>query len=376
MKPVYRTTHFLPGSGGISRWLVPVLSAVLLASCAAPEREAPKEQERLVYPPPPAEPRFVYQRSIVGSVSVQRVTEENLLQQALTGVSGIENEPMMKPFGVAVHKGRVFVSDSAAKVIRLYDFAEKRAESFGREGEGRVAVPLGMDTDAVGNLYVTDSSQRRVTVYDRDGNYLRAFGGSEHLDRPSGIAVTADGSRAFVADTAGVSSQNHRIAAFDPRSGELLYHIGTRGSGQGEFNLLREIALGPDGLLYVVDGGNFRIQVLEQDGTFVRAFGKPGRQFGQFARPKGIDVGPDGNVYVADAAFGNFQIFDPEGNLLIFIGTRANLNKPGTYMLPAGLEVDEDGRIYFVDQFFRRVDIYRPAGLAEDEGFLAGGPGS
>jgi sugar lactone lactonase YvrE len=134
------------------------------------------------------------------------------------------------------------------------------------------------------------------------------------------------------------------------------------------------VALGPDGRLYAVDGGNFRIQVFEQDGTFVRTFGQAGRQFGQFARPKGIDVGPDGNVYVVDAAFGNFQIFSPDGQLLLFVGQRANKNAPGIYALPAGIEVDEDGRVYVVEQFFSRVDIFRPAELAVEAGYLVTGP--
>jgi sugar lactone lactonase YvrE len=126
----------------------------------------------------------------------------------------------------------------------------------------------------------------------------------------------------------------------------------------------------PDGLLYVTDGGNFRVQVFDQEGRFVRTWGSPGRRLGQFSRPKGIALDPQGNVYVADAAFGNFQIFTAQGALLMFIGERSTTPGPAKYMLPAGIDVDQDGRVYMVDQFFRKIDIFRPAALEPTDGFL------
>jgi DNA-binding beta-propeller fold protein YncE len=207
-------------------------------------------------------------------------------------------------------------------------------------------------------------------VYDRDGNYLRSIGDKDTFDRPSGVDVSPDGSRLFVVDTGGVRSQNHGIKVFDAASGELLNTIGTRGTKEGEFNLPRDVKLGGDGLLYITDGGNFRIQVLTQQGEFVRSWGKPGARFGQFSRPKGISIDKDGNVYAVDAAFGNFQIFNADGQLLLFIGSRSTTAGPSKYMLPAGIDVDEDGRVYMVDQFFRKIEVYRPAGLSQGEGFL------
>jgi DNA-binding beta-propeller fold protein YncE len=130
------------------------------------------------------------------------------------------------------------------------------------------------------------------------------------------------------------------------------------------------MAIGLEGRLYVVDGGNFRVQIFNADGTYRDSFGGVGRQLGNFARPKEIATDPDGNVYVADAAFGNFQIFSPEGDLLMFVGTRSERGGPGEYILPSGIAVDEDGRIFFVDQWFAKVDVFRPYGIAAEEGFL------
>ena len=120
----------------------------------------------------------------------------------------------------------------------------------------------------------------------------------------------------------------------------------------------------------MVDGGNFRVQVFDRDGKYLKSFGSVGKQYGQFARPKEIAADRDGNVYVVDTAFGNFQIFNPEGELLLFVGGRSERDGPAKYMLPSGIYVDEDGRVYMVDQWFRKLEIYRPARLKPDQGFL------
>ena len=207
-------------------------------------------------------------------------------------------------------------------------------------------------------------------IYDQSGRFITALGGMEAFERLSHLTVNAEGTRVFAVDTGGVGSEKHHIRVYDVETREHLYDIGKRGSGEGEFNLPRDIDMGPDGRLYLIDGANFRVQVLEQDGTFVRTFGQVGRQYGHFARPKGVATDPDGNVYASDAAFGNFQIFSSAGDLLLFIGTRSEKFERATYMLPAGIDVDEDGRIYMVDQFYRKVDVFRPFALAEQEGYL------
>lgn len=149
-----------------------------------------------------------------------------------------------------------------------------------------------------------------------------------------------------------------------------MFDIGKRGNGPGEFNLPRDVAIGKDGMLYVVDGANFRIQVFDAEGHYLRNFGQVGKEYGSFARPKEASTDANGNLYVIDAAFGNFQIFSPEDALLLFIGDRSAADGPAQYMLPSGIYVDEDGRVYMVDQWFRKVEIYRPVSISSSDGFL------
>lgn len=361
-----RPTHFrllLP--------LLPLLALLLLQGCAGgPEV---KQDEEIPFPAPPDTTRFFYERTIRGTGDVAIVSEEEQFKNMLTGASSYKGNYFTKPYDVAVRQGRVYVSDSRAAVVHAMDYVTGETFTIGREGgQGLLERPIGLAISPItGELFVSDTSIDAVYVYDRDGNYLRVIGDRTTIARPVGLDVSPDGAKLYVTDLAGIRSQDHRIQVFDTTSGKLLQTIGKRGKGDGELNLPRDVKVGPDGMIYVVDGGNFRIQVFNPEGEYVRQWGEPSAQFGDFSRPKGIAIDKDGNVYVVDTAFGNFQIFTNEGELLLFVGSRSTQWAPAKYMLPAGIDIDEDGRIYLVDQYFAKIDVFRPAALAREEGFLS-----
>lgn len=348
-----------------------VLGAALLAACAAPPPVA-REAAPIVFPPPPDPPRYVYEKTLYGSADVAAEASNSDLRRLVTG-EGRSSEGLSKPYAVAVHQGRVYVSDSAERYIKVFDFARRRYYHVGEEDPGRIVKPLGIDVDHAGNLYVADATARDIKVFDSEGRYVRSVGGPKWFDRLSSVTVDPAGERLYAVDIGGVTSMNHRVRVFDARTGAHLTDIGKRGAGPGELNLPRDLAVGRNGDLYVVDGGNFRIQVFTRDGAFVRSFGAVGQQYGQFARPKEIATDAAGNVYVVDSAFGNFQVFDAEGALLMFVGERSERDGPAKYMLPSGVYVDEDGRVYMVDQWFRKVEVFRPVGLPANAGWLGAG---
>lgn len=331
---------------------------LLAAACAAPP---PPELVELAYPPPPEQPRYFYDRTLTGSRDVGEDSAADRFRRFATGE--VERGlGFAKPFGIVAVNGRIYIGDTVTRRIAVLDFPAGRYFEFGDRGAGRLAKPLGLAADGEGRIYVSDGTSRRVLVYDGDGTYLRALGGEGMFDRPTGVAVNADGSRIYVVDTGGVESTAHQVRVFDG-SGAHLFDIGARGSQDGAFNLPLLAAVGGDGRLHVVDAGNFRVQVFAPDGAFLFSFGGVGRRPGQFSHPKGIAVDEEGKIFVADSAFANVQIFDAQGQILMSLGDRGSTGGPADLMLPAGVAVDVDGRVYVVDQFFRKVEVFRPATL-------------
>ncbi|MEO5374157.1 MAG: 6-bladed beta-propeller [Alphaproteobacteria bacterium] len=314
----------------------------------------------MVWPDPPEQARFYFEQTIRSSADIVEETKAERFQRMATGV-GMAGKALDKPWGLAAYDGRLYIGDTVSRKIHYYDMAAKTYQDFGNKGPGSLAKPLHVSVDGQGKVYVCDATGKRIVIFDKDGAFLNAIGQPGELDRPSSVAANADGSRIYVVDTGGVNSEKHQVVVFN-QDGEKIQTIGSRGTEPGQFNLPVSAAVGPNGNLHVVDGGNFRIQVFDPTGKFLLAFGTVGRRSGQFARPKDVTVDREGNIYVTDSAFGNFQIFDPQGKLLLFIGKRGEVGGPAEYMLPAGITVDQkDGRVYVVDQFFKKVDIYRPA---------------
>ncbi len=344
--------------------LLSCITLIIAACSTTPEQ--PKASAPIVFPPAPDQPRFIYERTLIYSSDVEQLSSLERFKSFATGTS-LKVKGLVKPYGVSVHQGRVFVTDTVQRTVFVFDIPEGRFFTIGTESPGELIKPIGIDTSESGEVFVCDISARHIRVYDRDGRYLRTIGNSQLLQRPVSVAVANN--LTYVVDNGGITSRNHQIVIFDTTTGEHIKTISKRGSDQGELNLPLQAATAPDGSIYVVDGGNFRVQQFDSNGNVLQSFGSVGRMPGQFARPKGIATDAAGNIYVVDTAFGNFQIFNSQGELLMFIGERSQAGSPGKYMLPADIDVDEDGRIYIVDQFFRKVDVFGPATLDKNQGY-------
>ena len=126
--------------------------------------------------------------------------------------------------------------------------------SYGTHGDGpgQLKYPRDIDFDTQGNVYVLDYSEHNVLVFSEDGKYLRHFGHSgQKLRYPEGLSVSGD----YVYVTG-----ECRISVFRT-SGEFVHSFGKKGSGRGQLNNPRGIAVDHDGFVSVCDEGNNRIQV-------------------------------------------------------------------------------------------------------------------
>ena len=215
-----------------------------------------------------------------------------------------------------------------------------KAESFG--------VISRVATDSQDRLYVFQSKDPPVLVFDRDGKYLGCWGigavreahGMKIVDdvvyttdRPDLVAVafTLDGKPLLVLGKRGVHSDT---------GCEKSPYIVLRAAGP--FNYPTEMMPHPNGDIYVTDGyRNCRVHRFTRDGRLVKSWGTPGKKAGEFHLPHGLAIDPDGKLYVADRSNKRVQIFSPDGD---FIGMWTEMGGPND------ITRGRDGIFYIAEQ--------------------------
>ncbi|MEM7703908.1 MAG: 6-bladed beta-propeller [Pseudomonadota bacterium] len=286
---------------------------------------------------------------------IQRFTPDGL------GVSQFTMDPdelpINRPSGIAkAPDGRIYVRD----VSRVSQFLPtgQFADRWGSLGDelGQFNFPLGIAAQANGNLLVSDIFNNRVQVFTPEGMPLSSFGGPGspgELIGPGQIAVSAQGDIYLSELTAS------RVSVFDENF-NFIRRIGSFGSGNGEFDLPRGVGIDSQGFVYVADGNNHRVQKFTPDGTYVDQWGVRGSENGNFERPNSLVVGPGDLIYVADRDLDRIQIFESDGTFVSVFGESGT--GPGQFNIPESMAFDSFGFLYVADVFNDRYQAFTANG--------------
>ena len=262
--------------------------------------------------------------------------------ESLGGVTGFTT-----PNDIVSTNDAYFVVETSADRITKLDSTFANTGTFGdvdlntdgaKNGEGELDEPYGIavfaDTvlsDAgilvptgTGTLFVTDTGNNRVQLFDLDGVYLSQFGAAD---------LNGDGDS----------------------------------EDDGEFDTPLGIALSPEHV-YVVDSGNDRIQVFDYDGSYVRQFGSadldgPGDSSGEFLHPRGIEVRAD-RVFVTDDEADKIVVFDLDGNHLYSFGSSGVGD--GEFNTPTSITLERTN-LFVADSLNYRIQVFDIRGNYLDE---------
>lgn len=222
-----------------------------------------------------------------------------------------------------------------------------------------------MAVDSGGRLFVLNRGEHPVVVLEAESGRFLEVWASATLERPHGIALGPDGSVFVVDDHA------HVVHKLSPK-GDLVMTMGVRGvpsdtgcvgmnpftieRAAGPFHCPTNLAVAPDGSLYVSDGyGNARVHHFSAEGALISSWGEPGEAPGQFRLPHGIATDRLGRVYVADRENNRVQVFGPSGEPL------AQWRRCSR---PCQIWVDGEGITYVAELIPRggRVSVLGPEG--------------
>lgn len=267
---------------------------------------------------------------------------------------GFGEEQLNRPLGVFAAHNRLYVSDTGNSRILVFDLAGTRLFSFGQRGDsggGNFLFPYGIAADE-DRIFVADLHQGKIHTFSADGQFQSFF--AEQYSRDRTLRSPGDlhlaGGKLYVTEVT-----RNRILVFDLQSQELLLEVGL----DGDLFAPNGVTTDARGNIFVVDTGHGRIVIFGPDGNPLRVInGSPdGHGSSMLINPRGIGLDRFGRLIVVNNLGNNILGFDLNGRRTFAFGSQGNgINQ---FLLPNGLHIDVAGRIHIADSLNRRIVIYQ-----------------
>jgi DNA-binding beta-propeller fold protein YncE len=222
-----------------------------------------------------------------------------------SGLRGIRGEDLVSPIGIFVDKDEnIYLSDSMLRKVFVLNKEQKLKKEIGSPGQFLRPTGIALHDN---RIYVVDTHGHDVLVFDKDsGKYLFRFGkngsGNGEFNYPTNIFIDKSG-LIYITD-----SLNFRVQIFD-KDGNFISGFGKLGDGSGNLSKPKGIAVDSDGHIYVADAHFDNVQIFDKKGTLLLGFGRTGRGKGEMILPAGVFIDGKDRIYVADSFNSRIQIF-------------------------------------------------------------------
>lgn len=217
-------------------------------------------------------------------------------------------------------------------IVGSGDFTYRVHDSWAKLPDGwTLGDVAAVGVDKSDRVYVFNRGEHPMMVFDRDGNFLKSWG--------EGVFSHAHGVSMGPDDTIYCTDDFDHTVRKCTLDGKVLLTIGTPNKpqpfmGGKPFNRCTHTALSPQGEIYVTDGySNACVHKYTPDGKHIMSWGKSGVGPGEFNLPHNICCDADGIVYVADRENSRIQVFDENGK---FIREMRGIHRPNGLYMPPG----------------------------------------
>ncbi len=319
-----------------SFWIFTFITMFVFEGCNTNNITKTKDNTKplVIYPAPPEQARIQFLTKITSSADLGK--KQLFFTKLILGQE--RAKAMVKPYGISIHKGKLYVCDQYGGGMEIIDLETRDFRFFRPGGKGMLRAPINCSVDDKGYLYIADVGRQEIVVFDEKENYVRCFGEKEKF-KPTDVVVYHD--KIFVANTA-----SNKINVYSADSaGKLLYSFpDVEPTDKAFLGIPANIAVEGD-RVYAADFGYAMIKRYTIDGKFIDTIGSRGDRPGQFSKLKGIAVDHESNIYAVDAGFDHVQIFNKDGKLLLVIG--GHYQGPGDLIIPAKVMIDYDNIKYF-----------------------------
>lgn len=260
---------------------------------------------------------------------------------------GDQKYSLEQPLGITVYNNEVYVSDSDAGRILVFDENGKLLRVIG-EKEKKLRNPYGL-TVFDGKLYVADGGLARIAIFELDGSFQGYWTPKEANRMTVPAALWVDQKQIVVSDLV-----KSNISVFS-HEGELLLSFGGKGTEKGFMNKPHGLAIDKDGNFIVADSNNNRVQMFDSKGNFKKIFGEEASNKGEILTPRGVTIDETGNVYVVAGLENRVYVFDRKGEFKFMF----NETETGeTLGLPSGIAYS-GRKIYVTEYANKRISVFR-----------------